>query len=100
MGTVVFPDAAHKFFLTADLRTRALRRGLELGRDRGGLDEVLEQLEQRDRRDSSRSAAPLRAADDAVVVDTSNMEIDDVVAELLAIIAAGEAADPSPDGGA
>jgi cytidylate kinase len=87
MGTVVFPHARHKFFVTADLASRARRRLAEL-EDRGEavppLAEVERDIAERDARDSTRQAAPLRRADDAVLVDTSNMDIDTVVATLLA----------------
>jgi cytidylate kinase len=87
MGTVVFPHARHKFFVTADLASRARRRLAELA-DRGEavppLAEVERDIAERDARDSTRQAAPLRRADDAVLVDTSDMDIDTVVATLLA----------------
>ncbi len=89
MGTVVFPDARHKFFLTADLPTRAARRRDELAA--GGaavppLDEVVRDIAERDARDSQREAAPLRQAEDATLVDTSGLGIDAVIATLLARI--------------
>jgi CMP/dCMP kinase len=85
MGTVVFPHARHKFFVTADLSSRARRRRAEL-EARGAavppLAEVERDIAERDARDSTRQAAPLRRADDAVLVDTSDMDIDEVVASL------------------
>lgn len=75
-GTVVFPQAQCKFFLTADSRTRALRRQQELT-SKGvtiSLDELLAQQDERDRRDETRSVAPLRPADDAILVDTSPLD--------------------------
>ncbi|RMG36966.1 MAG: (d)CMP kinase [Planctomycetota bacterium] len=85
-GTVVFPDARWKFFLTADEEERARRRYRELvARGRSiGFDEVREQLRQRDERDRRRAIGPLRPADDAIVVDTTGKSVDQVVAELLA----------------
>lgn len=83
-GTVVFPDAVCKFFLTADSRTRAERRCREL-RARGiaaDLDEILEQIHTRDRRDVERAVAPLKPAEDALQLDTSGMSADEVVDEL------------------
>ncbi len=82
IGTVVFPDARVKFFLTASSEVRAKRRLLEL-QARGTqatIDEVRADMEKRDRDDSSRAIAPLTAARDATVVDTSGLSIDDVVA--------------------
>ena len=83
-GTVVFPDAFYKFFLTATPETRAQRRHTELIR-RGvpsNLDEILQQIRERDARDEQREIAPLRAADDAETVDTSLLDCEQVV-ELL-----------------
>lgn len=91
MGTVVFPDAPHKFFLTADLRTRAQRRLAELARpDEPGPDlaTVEREVAERDARDTTREAAPLRRADDAIEVDTSGASADEVVAQILGHIAA------------
>ncbi len=81
IGTVVAPDAPVKVFLTADPDERARRRADELSR-RGiesEADEVRAAIEQRDRLDSTRSAAPLRTADDAVVIDTTGLTVDEVV---------------------
>src|SRR5262249_23920586 len=80
VGTVVFPDAEATFFVTASPEVRAKRRALELG----GADEsaVLAEMQVRDARDSTRAAAPLRQAEDAVLVDTSALSIDEVVASL------------------
>lgn len=89
IGTVVFPDAEVKVFLTASDETRAQRRHDELV-SRGQpqpLDEVLVEIRTRDTRDSSRAAAPLRAADDAVHLDTSGMTQDQVVDALAHIVA-------------
>jgi cytidylate kinase len=74
MGTVVFPDAEVKIFLTADLRKRARRRFLErAGREPSGVElrAEAERIETRDRRDSSRAHAPLKKASGATEVDTS-----------------------------
>lgn len=84
-GTAVFPDAACKFFLVADPTIRAQRRWLEL-QSRGGsmtLQEVLIEQEQRDERDSHRSADPLRPAADAIQIDTTHLSIDAVVDRLV-----------------
>lgn len=97
MGTVVFPDAPHKFFLTASLEARAQRRHAELAPVAGGLAlaEVLEEVESRDRRDRSRASAPLVQANDAVVLDSSHLDIAEVVRRIIAIIEGQEGAPSS-----
>jgi cytidylate kinase len=85
MGTVVFPQAPLKIFLTASAEERAKRRYKQL-KDKGmdaNLPALVAELEARDRRDSERSAAPLKAADDAVLVDTTDMGIDEVVDRVM-----------------
>lgn len=80
-GTVVFPDADVKFFLDAAPEVRARRRQLEL-QARGeykSYREVLAELVERDRRDSTRQADPLRPADDAVQVDTADLTVDEMI---------------------
>lgn len=86
LGTVVFPDAAHKFFLTASDAVRAARRAGELEGAR--VDEVLRDLTRRDERDRSRAAAPLVRADDAILVDSSVMTADEVVATIVTAVEA------------
>ncbi len=84
IGTAVFPDAEFKFYLDAQVEVRAERRWAEL-RKKGiaaDRDEVLSQLIERDRRDSARELAPLRRADDAIVIDTTGPTITEVVEEL------------------
>lgn len=88
IGTVVLPDADVKIFLYADVEVRAKRRELEL-RQRGTpkpYGEVLREMEERDYNDTHRAAAPLRAADDAIMVDTSSMDFDASLALLLDVI--------------
>ena len=88
IGTVVLPDADVKIFLYADVEVRAKRRELEL-RQRGTpkpYEEVLREMEERDYNDTHRAAAPLRAADDAMMVDTSSMDFDASLALLLDVI--------------
>ena len=85
MGTVVFPDAVHKYFLTASAEERARRRYQQLiarGID-VNLGSLLEELKARDQRDQSRAIAPLKPADDAIVVDTDQRSIDEVLAVIL-----------------
>ena len=85
IGTVVFPDARHKFFVTASTAVRAERRYKELaGSDPTVTREaVTRALEERDRRDAERDIAPLRPAPDAVRVDTSELTLDEVVERLV-----------------
>lgn len=85
IGTVVFPDAHVKVFLTADPDVRATRRRTdELAAARKvAVDEVRADLERRDRLDSTRPVAPLEPAGDAVVIDTTAMSVEDVVARIL-----------------
>ena len=92
LGTVVFPDAAFKFFLTADDRIRAARRQAELRSPPQGapkdlpLEQVLRDLQSRDERDQSRAAAPLIQAPDAVLVDSTGLDIDGVVSAIMAVV--------------
>jgi len=85
IGTVVFPDAPVKVFLTADLEERARRRQQELqqkGQD-ASLPAVRREVEARDRADRERSVAPLRQADDAVVVDTTHLSVEEQVQAIV-----------------
>jgi cytidylate kinase len=89
IGTVVFPDASVKIFLTASPEVRARRRFDEL-RARGlsvDLDAVLSEQRDRDLRDSTRADSPLRPADGAIVLDNSGLTLDEVVARVLAVVA-------------
>ena len=88
IGTNVFPDAAVKVFLTARPEVRAARRTAELRAKGEDVDEaqVLTALMERDRRDSTRSVAPLRKAADAVEVDTSEMTLDQVVDAVVGVV--------------
>lgn len=88
IGTVVLPDARVKIFLTASAEVRAKRRWLEL-REKQSADtyeQVLAEIRQRDERDSSRAVAPLKAASDAVLLDTSELTAEESVAALLEIV--------------
>ena len=87
MGTVIFPVARLKIFLTASLEERASRRYKQL-KEKGldaNLSALLDELAKRDERDKNRSAAPLVAANDAVTIDTSDLCIDEVVAEVYSL---------------
>lgn len=88
IGTVVFPDAEVKIFLTASPETRATRRVLELQTSGAAVDydEVLASIIDRDRRDTDRSVAPLRPAPDAILVDTTKLSLDDVLDEITRIV--------------
>jgi CMP/dCMP kinase len=89
MGTVVFPDAPLKIFLTASVAARADRRWKQL-REQGvdaNLDALYQDLEERDARDAQRSVSPLKAAQDAVTVDSTAMDIPAVMARILSLIA-------------
>jgi cytidylate kinase len=98
IGTVVFPQAEAKFFLTASVDVRARRRFDELSQKgaEADLDEVKREVEERDRRDSTRPIAPLRRADDALIVDSSDLDVDQVVELIVARVRAIEAALAAP----
>ena len=88
IGTVVLPNASLKIFLTASPERRAERRYLEL-REKGATDsydEVLRVIIKRDKNDSSRAAAPLKRADDAIEVDTSELSLDESIERICALI--------------
>jgi cytidylate kinase len=88
MGTVVFPDARAKFFLTAPIEERARRRTLELtesGQSQD-FDVVLAEMRLRDQRDSTRAVAPLRRAEDAVEIDTAGLRPEEVVARMATVV--------------
>lgn len=91
MGTVVFPDARHKFFLTASSQARAQRRHRELAAkgDAATPEQVEAEMQRRDQRDSSREAAPLQQAADAVLVDSSTLDVDAVVDRILVLLDRG-----------
>ena len=88
IGTVVLPDAQVKIFLTASVEVRAKRRYLELMEKNGSADlsEIEAQIRERDERDMNRPISPLKQAEDAVLVDTSDLTIDEVAERILAII--------------
>ncbi|RRV12778.1 (d)CMP kinase [Stutzerimonas xanthomarina] len=89
MGTVVFPDAPLKIFLTASAEERARRRFLQL-KARGddvNLASLLEEIRERDERDTQRAVAPLKPADDAVQLDSTTLSIDEVLQKILSEVA-------------
>ncbi len=88
MGTVIFPDAPYKVFLTASADERAERRYKQL-KDKGvsvTIDGLLREILARDARDAQRTVAPLRPAEDAVLIDTTGMTIEQVVMKVLALL--------------
>lgn len=85
MGTVVFPTANCKIFLTASARARAERRFKQL-RDKGfnvNIAQLFDEITERDERDANRKVSPLKPADDAIVLDTTNLPIQDVVSRVM-----------------
>lgn len=99
IGSVVFPDAEAKFYLTASAKVRAERRRAELA-ERGempALEEIIEEVNERDRRDTERPIAPLVQAEDAVVIDSSELSIDEVVEKIVAQVRALEAANTAAE---
>lgn len=87
IGTVVFPDAPVKVFLTASPLVRAKRRASDDEADGRELTEIAEKLAARDHADSTRATSPLRPANDATIIDTSAMTIDEVVTEIISLTA-------------
>ncbi len=88
IGTHVLPDAELKVYLTASVETRALRRYKELEEkgDKTPLSEIEESIRQRDERDMNREIAPLKQAEDAYFLDSSDLTIDEVVAKIEALV--------------
>ena len=90
IGTVVFPNADYKFFMTANDRSRAERRLTDLvsvgDKKVSELDVVLDELRVRDHKDSTRNHSPLQKADDAIIIDTTHLAIDEVVNKIVTIV--------------
>ena len=89
IGTVICPDAHLKLYVDASIQTRAKRRFKEL-QSKGisvTYDAVLADMQERDERDSQRNEAPMKPASDAIMLDTSNMSIEDVLQQVLALVA-------------
>ena len=90
IGTVVLPEARFKFYLTASVDERADRRAKEFA-ERGldvGIDEVRDQIVERDRLDENRATSPLRPADDALIIDSTALQASDVLAKMRTVITA------------
>lgn len=85
MGTVVFPNAQAKIYLTASAESRAERRFKQLQNagQNANIDEILAQIQERDKRDMERSTAPLKPAADALIIDSSHLSIDEVFAQMV-----------------
>ena len=84
-GTVAFADAGYKFFLTADLKERARRRGAQLA-EAGthlALEKIQEDIEKRDQSDQQRTVGPLKPADDAIIIDTTELTLEQVVEKII-----------------
>lgn len=88
IGTVVFPDADYKFFITSPVEERARRRyeQLKASNIEADYDSVLRDMKRRDQNDSTREYAPLKKAEDAILIDTSRMELKDVVKAITGYI--------------
>ena len=88
IGTEVFPNADFKIFLTADVSERARRRFEELREKNiaANLDEIEKDIAARDKQDSERKIAPLKKADDAILIDSTNLAIDEVTEKILSIV--------------
>jgi cytidylate kinase len=88
MGTVIFPDAPYKFFLTASPLERAQRRYKQL-MEKGvsvKLDDLLHEIVARDERDANRAVAPLKPADDAIIIDSTSLPIAAVIDQILSVL--------------
>jgi cytidylate kinase len=85
IGTVVFPNADHKFFLVASLEEKVRRRAAQYERrgERVDQEAMRKEVEMRDRVDSERPVAPLRPAEDAKIIDTDNLDLEQVVARIV-----------------
>ena len=88
MGTVVFEDAPYKVFLTANVEERAKRRLKQLHQKgiTGNILHTLEEVRNRDERDSSRKHSPLKPSKEALIIDTSNLTVDEVVTKVMALV--------------
>lgn len=85
IGTVVLPDADLKVFLSAAAEERARRRAVQSGRE-GELERITQAIKKRDKQDTERAASPLKPADDAVVMDTTSMTLEEVVSSVMDLV--------------
>jgi cytidylate kinase len=89
MGTYVFPDAKYKFYLDADLKIRAKRRSLQLKEILGiniNEDKVSREIDERDKLDMTRKSCPLHPAEDAIIIDTTSMSINEVASKIESMV--------------
>jgi cytidylate kinase len=89
MGTYVFPDAKYKFYLDADLEIRAKRRSLQLKEILGiniNEDKVSREIDERDKLDMTRKSCPLHPAEDAIIIDTTSMSINEVASKIESMV--------------
>ena len=88
IGTVIFPDAKYKFFVNASAEVRAKRRYKELIEkgEKVDFDNILDEIIKRDENDSTRDIAPLKKADDAIYIDTSDLTLDEVIEKIISYI--------------
>jgi cytidylate kinase len=88
IGTVVFPDADVKFFLDASAEERGKRRYLELKTKGMDVDcaQITREIQERDQQDSGRDIAPLKKADDALLIDSTSLSIDEMLDRMLSVI--------------
>ena len=86
IGTRVFPEADFKFYVTASLEERAKRRYLEKGKTEKSLEDIKNEIKRRDNIDKNRKYSPLQKADDAVLIDTSDLTVKETVDKILEII--------------
>jgi cytidylate kinase len=89
IGTYVLPDANFKFFLTADIEERAKRRHIELfnkGNHEVKIEDIQKEMQARDRQDSQRALAPLKQADDAILINTTDLSIEEVTGRVISYI--------------
>lgn len=86
IGSVVLKDAEYKFFLTADVKTRAMRRFKQLDDDKLSFDEILEDLKNRDYNDSHRENSPLVKTEDAILIDSSDLNAEETIEKIISYV--------------
>lgn len=86
IGSVVLKDAEYKFFLTADVKTRAMRRYKQIDDDKVSFDEILEDLKVRDYNDSHRENSPLIQTEDAILIDSTDLNVEETIEKIISYI--------------
>lgn len=86
IGSVVLKDAEYKFFLTADVKTRAMRRYKQIDDDKVSFDEILEDLKVRDYNDSHRDNSPLIQTEDAILIDSTDLNAEETIGKIISYI--------------